>query len=93
MAQLVKHQTLDFGSGHDLQVGETELCIGLCPDSMEPASDSHFPFLSSPPPLMCAGTYVRTFSLSKQINLKKKSLYSWSSVPRSKSNVNNYINT
>ena len=37
MAQLVKHPTLDFGSGHDLTVRETEACTGLCADSAEPA--------------------------------------------------------
>ena len=37
MAQLVKHQTLNFGSGHDLMVGEIEPCIGLCADRVEPA--------------------------------------------------------
>ena len=30
MAQSVKPLTLDFGSRHDLEVCETELCIGLC---------------------------------------------------------------
>ena len=42
MAQLVKHSTLDFSSGHDLRV------MGLSPTSdfalgMEPALDSFFP--------------------------------------------------
>ena len=39
MAQLVKHPTLDFGSGHDLVVQEFELHIGLHADSAEPAWD------------------------------------------------------
>ena len=30
MAQLVKHLTLDFDSGHDVMVYGTELHIGLC---------------------------------------------------------------
>ena len=56
-AQSVKRPTLHFGSGHDLTVGETEPCVGLCPDSTEPAWDS-LPvclsvclslYLSSPP--------------------------------------------
>ena len=38
VAQSVKHLTLDFSSGHDL-----ELRIGLCADSMEPAWDSLSP--------------------------------------------------
>ena len=29
VAQSVKHPTLDFGSGHDLRVHETEPCTGL----------------------------------------------------------------
>ena len=34
VGQLVKHPTLDFGSGHDLMVHEVEPCLGvlsLCP--------------------------------------------------------------
>ena len=38
MAQWVK--CLDFGSGHDLTVGEFEPCEGLCINSAEPARDS-----------------------------------------------------
>ena len=30
----------DFGSGHDLEVPETEPCITLCADSTDPAWDS-----------------------------------------------------
>ena len=37
MAQSVKHQTLDFGSDHDLMVGGFEPHIGLCADGVEPA--------------------------------------------------------
>ena len=40
VAQLVKHLTLDFGSGHDLRVHEIEPHIRLCTDSTEPAWDS-----------------------------------------------------
>ena len=40
VVQLVKHLTLDFGSGHDLAVHEIEPCIGLCTDSVETAWDS-----------------------------------------------------
>lgn len=40
VAQLVKHQTLDFSSGHDLMVCEIEPHIELCNDSTEPAWDS-----------------------------------------------------
>ena len=49
MAQSVKCLTLDFGSGHDLTVGEFEPCIELSADSMELAWDSLSPFLSAPP--------------------------------------------
>ena len=51
MAQLVKRQILDFGSGHDLVVCETESHFGLCADSVEPAWDSLSPSLSGPPPM------------------------------------------
>ena len=65
MVQLVKHQTLDFNSGHDLKVHGFKPCIGPHNDSVEPAWDSLSPSLSAPPLLM--------FSFSqKQINLKKK---------------------
>ena len=30
LAQLVKHLTFDFGSGHDLMVGEFEARTGAC---------------------------------------------------------------
>ena len=38
MAQLVKHLTLDFGSGHDLTVHEFRPCVGLCANSSEPGA-------------------------------------------------------
>ena len=37
VAQLVKHLTVDFGSGHDLMVCEFDPRIGLCADRAEPA--------------------------------------------------------
>ena len=40
MAQLVKHLTLDFGSGRDLMVHGIEPRAGLCAYSVEPAWDS-----------------------------------------------------
>ena len=40
VAQLVKHQTLDFSSGHDLTVHEFKPHIGLCADTAGPAWDS-----------------------------------------------------
>ena len=44
--------TLDFGSGHDHTVCETESRVRLCTDSEEPAWDSISPSLSGPPPLV-----------------------------------------
>ena len=49
MVQLVKHQTLDFGSAHDLKVCEIEPRVGLSSDSTEPAWDSLSPLLSASP--------------------------------------------
>ena len=49
MAQLVKHQSLDSGAGHDLTVRAMEPRVGLCTDSAELAGDS----LSVSPPSMC----------------------------------------
>ena len=53
MAQLITHQTLGFGSGHDLTVCEFEHHLGLCSDSAEPAWDSLSPSISAPPPTHC----------------------------------------
>ena len=67
MAQLVKHTTLDFGSGHDHMVHGFEPCIRLCAESTDPAWNSLSP-LSLPLP------YLLSFRLSKSMNryLKKK---------------------
>ena len=62
MSQLVKHQILGFGSGHDLLVGEIEPLFRLCADSGEPAWDS----LSSSLP----ATPLLTFSLSLSLKMK-----------------------
>ena len=51
MSHWVGHPTLDFGSGHDFTVCETEPRVGLCTDSVEPAWDSLSP-LSAPTPLV-----------------------------------------
>ena len=59
MAQSVKHLTLDFSSGHDLEVRGIEPHVGLCADGIEPAWDSFFASLC--PSLACACT----LSLSK----------------------------
>ena len=40
VAGLVKHLTLDFGSGYDLKVSGIEPHIRLCTDSLEPAWDT-----------------------------------------------------
>ena len=42
---MVKHPTLDFGSGQDLTVHEFEFRTELCADSTEPAWDSLSPSL------------------------------------------------
>ena len=39
---VVRQLALDFGSGHDLMVGEFKPCIRLLADSVEPAWDSCF---------------------------------------------------
>ena len=50
MAQSVNRLTLDFGSGHDVTVPETEPRVGLCAESTEPAWDSQSVSLSLPVP-------------------------------------------
>ena len=59
-AQSVKCLTLDFGSGHDLLVCESETHVGFLADSGEPAWHSVSP--SDPPLLTC--THVLSLSLS-----------------------------
>ena len=40
IAQLVRHPTIDFSSGHELTVREFQPHVGLCADSVESAWDS-----------------------------------------------------
>ena len=56
VAQSVKRLMLDFGSGQDLTIYDTEPHVGLCTDSIEHALDSLSPSLSATP--------VRMLSLS-----------------------------
>ena len=67
MAQLVKHQTVNFGSGRDLMVRGFKPRIRLHADSTGPAWDS----LSLP--LLHTTPHVLSLSLSKinKINLKR----------------------
>ena len=61
MAQLVKHPTLDFSSGHDLMaVGSSPMSGSVL--SVESAWDSLPPSVSAPPGL------TSTHSLSLKIN-------------------------
>ena len=62
--KLVKCQTLDFGSGHDLRVHEVKPHTRLCADREETAWDSLSPSLSASTPL--------SLSLSLKINKLKK---------------------
>ena len=70
VAQSGKCPTLDFGSGHDLMVGETEPHVGLCADSVW----NLLGFLSLPLslPLPCSCTPALSLSLSKKTNKIKK---------------------
>ena len=74
MAQLVKHSTLDFSSGHDLTVHESELCIQLCTGRAEPAWDSFSLSLS-----LCPSPAHALSLLSLKINkhYKKKKEYTY----------------
>ena len=65
MAQSVKHLALDFGSGHDLMVHESEPHNGLCNDSVEPAWDSVSLSLSLSLSLPLLYSYALSLSLSK----------------------------
>ena len=52
MAQSVKRPTLDFGSGHDFTICESEPCLGLYSDSVgygAPARDSPHSHPTLPP--------------------------------------------
>ena len=66
MAQLVKHPTLDFGSGHDLRVCEIDPCIGLYADSG--ACFGFFPSLSATAPPCPSPSCLVMLSLSLRIN-------------------------
>ena len=59
MAQAVKRQTPDFGSGHDLAVREIEPRVGLCPDRAEPAWDPLSPSLAVPPGLVLSLSFSK----------------------------------
>ena len=62
VAQSVKHQTLDFGSGHDLMICEFEPLVGLHADGVEPAWGSLSLLLSVPLP----HTQVHSLSLKNK---------------------------
>ena len=67
VAQLVKHPTPDFGSGHDLMVCEIEPYTEAV--STEPAWDSLSPSLSPSP--AHAGTFSLSVSLSLSLSTSK----------------------
>ena len=56
VAELVKHPTLGFNSGHDLVVLGFKPHIRLCADSAEPAWDSLFPLSLPSPACTCMHT-------------------------------------
>ena len=64
MAQLVKHSTPDFGSGHGLMVHGMEPHDGLCADTVECDQDSLILFA---PPLLLLSLF--------QNKLKKKTCF------------------
>ena len=68
VAQLVKCQTLDFSSGHDLMVCEIESQVWLCTGSVKPAWDS----LSLSLSLSLCPSPACALSLSLKINKLKK---------------------
>ena len=77
MAQLVKHLTFDFGSGHALMVCEVQPRLGPCADSTEPAWDSLSPSLK-PLPCLCSlslSLKINKLKTNKQKKLKKKKKY------------------
>ena len=59
MAQLVKHSSLDFSSGHHLMDREIESLVGLCADGAKLAWDS----LSLPLSLSLPHALVSSLSL------------------------------
>ena len=66
VAQLVKHLTFDFGSGHHLTVHEIEPCVGLCGAlcSQRAACLGFFPSFFAPP-LFMVSLSLSPFSLSQ----------------------------
>ena len=65
MTQSAERQTLDFGSGHDLVVGEFKSSAGLCAGSVEPAWDSLSLSLSLSVSVSLCPSPALTLSLSK----------------------------
>ena len=63
VGQSIKHPTLDFGSGHDLTVGEMKPCVGFCTGSTEPTWDSLSSSFSS------SSLHVLSVSQNKKINI------------------------
>ena len=70
MAQLVERLTLNFSSGHDLAVCETEPHVELCADSVAPAWDS-----LSPPSLPLPSLARARFPSLSQNKCTHKKLY------------------
>ena len=67
MAQLGKHSTLDFGSGHDLTVLGIKPYVRLHAGKVAPAWDSLSPLSAPAPPLL-----TRSLALSLSLSLKIK---------------------
>ena len=67
MAQLVKHPTLDLGSGHDLMVGEFKAHVRLHADHVVPAWDSlSLPLSLSAPALLSLSVSLKTNKVLKK---------------------------
>ena len=58
-AQSVEHETLDFGSGHDLVVCGFKRWVRLCAESTDPVWDSLSHSLSLPLPCSCVHGFSR----------------------------------
>ena len=92
VAQLVKHLTLDIGSGHNLIVCEIEPHVGLHTDNAQPAWDSLSFSLNLTPACACSLSFkINIFfflNVSTILNISLEDLLRWKVRPSEEKSSN-----